>query len=295
MAYSFSNPKEPGRRHIQYYEMLGNRGIWADGWKAVANHAANPGFDFSKDVWELYNTNEDYTESNNLAGNHPDKLRELQDLWWQEAGKYNVLPMLESMFKKVPGFHSRAFRQKPGSAAPHRTFYPEVTGGAGPGVWLFKPFKVTAFADYKKGDEGVLFSSGGRNGGYAMYILNNRLIFHYNWINFKSFHLESDIEIPEGRLELILNSTNTGDGRLLSSLLINSRPCGSIGIEVSGPKFVGGSFCVGKFSVVGPAQEVIDKGIFKYTNQIEKVDFDFDSIFSEEDIRHMIKIAAETE
>ena len=295
MAYSFDNPEEPGHRHIQYYEMLGNRGIWADGWKAVTDHVANPGLDFSKDVWELYNTDEDYAEANNLAAQHPEKLRELQDLWWQEAGKYNVLPLLESMFKKIPGFHSRVFKQKPEAVATHKTFYREVTGGGGPGKWQYKPFRATATVDYRKGDEGVIFSHGARNCGYAMYILRGRLVFHYNWINFKTFHIESDVELPEGSLELTLNSTDIGDGKLLSTLLINGKPCGSTVLDIAGPKFVGGSFFIGRFAVVAPSEELLDKGIFTYPNRIEKVDFDFDDILSEQEILQMMKMTAAIE
>ena len=108
MTYTFTQPDEPTHRHVQYYEMLGNRGIWADGWKAVTDHVQNPTFDFSKDVWELYNTDNDFCESENLADKYPEKLKELIELWYNEAGKYNVLPLLESHLKKVEGFNSKA-------------------------------------------------------------------------------------------------------------------------------------------------------------------------------------------
>ena len=100
MTYTFDHPDEKTHRHVQYYEMVGNRGIWADGWKAVADHAINPTLDFSKDAWELFHTDVDFSESNNLAKQYPEKLRELIDLWWHEAGKYGVLPLAESHLKK---------------------------------------------------------------------------------------------------------------------------------------------------------------------------------------------------
>jgi len=295
MVYSFDHPEEKGHRHVQYFEMLGNRGIWADGWKAVANHVNTPGFDFSKDQWELYNTDKDYTETNNLAEQYPEKLRELENLWWSEAGKYDVLPMLESVFKKMPGFHSRNFHKKPGTAPANKVFYPEVTGGDGPGRWIFKPFRATAYVNYKMGDEGVIFASGYRSRGYTLYIRNGRLVFHYNWISFKTFHIVSDRELPEGKLELTFNSAYNSQGTITGTLLINGKPCGDTVIDVDGPKFIGGTFRIGRFDAASPDGELLDKGIFRYTNVIEKVDFNFEELLSEEEIAHAMKIAAGTE
>ena len=84
MRYSFDDAHAQRRRHVQYYEMLGNRGIWRDGWKAVANHVDT--LDFDQDKWELYNTDKDFSESHDLAEQHPEKLKELINLWWHEAG-----------------------------------------------------------------------------------------------------------------------------------------------------------------------------------------------------------------
>ena len=100
----FEDPKAPAPRDTQYFELWGSRGIYHKGWKAIAFHT--PGADFDSDKWELYNLNADFTESANLAGQHPERLRELQELWWEEAAKYGALPILEA-----PGGRSRTYDQ----------------------------------------------------------------------------------------------------------------------------------------------------------------------------------------
>ena len=91
MKYTFDDKNAPRQRHVQYYEMVGNRAIWSDGWKAVANHVDSPTFD--DDTWELYHVDEDFSEMHNVADKYPEKVKELVDLWWYEAGKYGALPM----------------------------------------------------------------------------------------------------------------------------------------------------------------------------------------------------------
>ena len=88
MVYSFRNPNEPSHKSVQYFEMLGHRGIWSNGWKAVTYHER--GIPFDDDEWELYHIEEDFSECHNLASENPEKLRELIDLWWVEAGRYGV-------------------------------------------------------------------------------------------------------------------------------------------------------------------------------------------------------------
>jgi hypothetical protein len=98
MMYSFDDAKAKEQRHTQYFEMFGNRALYHDGWIAVTRHCRLPwenagSYDFAKDKWELYKVAEDFSEANDLAAQNPVKLKELQDLFWVEAGKYNVLPL----------------------------------------------------------------------------------------------------------------------------------------------------------------------------------------------------------
>ena len=91
----FNDPAAPAPRDTQFFELWGSRGIYHKGWKAVAFHT--PGTDFEADHWELYHVEVDFTETDDLASRHPEKLRELRDLWWAEADKYGALPQLEAI------------------------------------------------------------------------------------------------------------------------------------------------------------------------------------------------------
>ena len=86
-----THPDAPSTKRVQYYEMMGHRAIYADGWKAVTRHQA--GTPFEDDDWELYNLAEDRSECHNLAAAMPDKVAEMVDRWWEEAEEYGVLPL----------------------------------------------------------------------------------------------------------------------------------------------------------------------------------------------------------
>ncbi len=127
LVYSFDTPEAPTPKEVQYFEMLGHRGIWYKGWKAVTWH--NPRTSFDEDQWELYHVDEDFNEVNDLADEWPEKLREMIDRWWIEAGRYNVLPLIGRQNRfAVASPHTLAKRSRqvllpggqrvPGSAAP---------------------------------------------------------------------------------------------------------------------------------------------------------------------------------
>ena len=277
MTYTLANPGEATRRHVQYYEMAGNRGIWADGWKAVTDHSVNPEFDFSTDTWELYDTNTDFSESRNLAGQYPEKLRQLIDLWWHEAGKYGVLPMIESHLKNRPGFNSKEiYRYAPMPHYNRRTIYPELVGGFG-GRVMTGSFTITAYARYRKGDEGALFGAGDNMGGYALYIENNKLTFHYNWLGYKHFSATADIELPEGDATFSIDFVKTRPGEGVGRLLINGCQCATVLIQAT-PLFItnGGSFAVGRFPRISVTGRMKEKGRFSYTNTVDRVEFDYE-------------------
>jgi arylsulfatase A-like enzyme len=272
MTYTFDKSDEKTHRHVQYYEMVGNRSIWADGWKAVTDHAVNPTLDFSKDIWELFNTDEDYSECNNLANKYPEKLRELMDLWWHEAGKYNVLPLAESHLKKAENFNSKKmYRYAPSKPKTHYLYYPEFTFGPGPRL-AQDSFIANAYVTYKAGDEGVLYASGDNNGGYALYIQDRKIKFHNNWCSIKHYHVDSDIMLPEGELELAFDFVLTRLGAGVGRLLINGRPSGNVYID-SQPLFFGGSFGIGKFPFISVTGDMKEKKNYPYTNHIDRVEF----------------------
>jgi arylsulfatase len=91
LAYTFSERSAPTRKSVQYFEILGDRGIWQEGWKAVARHPK--GSDFSADVWELYHLAADFSETEDLAKREPARLQAMIERWWDEARTYGVLPL----------------------------------------------------------------------------------------------------------------------------------------------------------------------------------------------------------
>ncbi|MCX7911404.1 MAG: arylsulfatase [Dehalococcoidales bacterium] len=275
MVYTFDSPGAPRRRRVQYYEMVGNRAIWADGWKAVADHAANPTLDFSKDRWELYNTDADFSESRDLASQYPDKLRELVDLWWHEAGKYNVLPLAESHLKRMEGFNSKKmYRYRPVKPRTRYVYRPEFIPGPGPRL-AQTSYTAKAYVAYRSGDEGVLYAAGETTGGYALYVHDRRLKFHYNWLSYRHFHVESDIELPEGELELGFDFVLTRPGAGVGRLLINGRASGSLYIE-SESLFLGSPFSIGRFPFVSVTGDMKERQGFPYTNRIDRVEFNLE-------------------
>ena len=128
MRYSFDDAKAPTRKETQYYEMLGTRGIWHNGWKASTEHGPMIDIgDFDKDRWQLFHTDEDRAEAHDLAAEYPDKVKELAELWLAEAKKNNVLPLND--YRR--GRHPRAGVQGRHRRASGRyVYYPDTTRSA---------------------------------------------------------------------------------------------------------------------------------------------------------------------
>ncbi|MBB3108628.1 arylsulfatase [Paenibacillus phyllosphaerae] len=230
LAYTFASGDEPTRKPAQYFEMVGNRGIWHKGWKAVAAH--KPDTSFNDDVWELYNVDEDFTESNDLAATHPEKLRELVDLWWAEAGRNGVLPLDgRSILAKVRSIEA-AKRASAGAAAPQvteRVFYPSsfpLPFAKSPDV-RNKPFEIRAEVfRHSVEEEGVLVVQGGRFGGYGLFIEANKLIFHYNHSWGVQYTVVSEQELPAGELSLAFRFAKTSEAEGVGTLYVNGARVG---------------------------------------------------------------------
>jgi arylsulfatase len=169
----------PEIRRIQYFELAGSRGMYVDGWKATTDHVANQfgersliegSFDFATDRWSLFNLDDDFSEANDLADEHPDKVRELEELWWAEAGRNNVLPLFEfpaSMAHMHPGeFPPPANAEyRPGTRVIVESQLPAMFGG----------FVVDAEVDIPNGGaQGVICALGDRFDGWAFYLLDGR-------------------------------------------------------------------------------------------------------------------------
>ncbi len=178
-APSFTNPQAPRRRRPQYFEMFGHRGIWMDGWKAVAYHA--PGTPFDNDQWELYQLERDFSENHDLAAAEPARLAKMIALWWQEAEQNQVLP-LDDRFG--PRFAENAARvQGPRKRFVFHRGMGHLPTDVAPDV-RSRSYRIEADVrlDLVNGavSEGVLIAHGDMTSGYSLYVKDGHLVHDLN-------------------------------------------------------------------------------------------------------------------
>ncbi len=220
MAYTFdsANANAPSKRQTQYFEMFGNRALYHDGWIAATVPPQPPwlmGTAKMPDLmtgykWELYNIADDYSENNDVAAQHPDKLKELQGLFMDEARKYQVLPLDNSILE-------RGLAPRPSAIAGRTefTYDHEVSGlpvGNAPNI-LTKSFSITAAVEVPEGGgEGVLVTEGGRFGGYGLYLLKGKPVFTYNFLALERFRWEGADALAAGKHTIVFDFKYDGPG-----------------------------------------------------------------------------------
>ena len=212
MRYSFKNPLAPSARQTQFYSMLGSRAIWHAGWKAVTTHPTLSGWGhFNDDTWELYHTEMDRSEIRDLANEHPDKLRELVNLWFAEAGANQAFPLDD----RSPLELLMTPRPQLGSPRQRYVYFPDTAE-----VPEFqsvnirnRSFAIGALVDIPVRDaaEGVLFAQGSRFGGHALYIKDQRLHYVNNFVGTLEQRVVASEPIPTGK-NLILSAAFEKDG-----------------------------------------------------------------------------------
>jgi arylsulfatase len=201
MTYTFdpaaAGPNVPSKHETQYFEMVGNRAIYHDGWIAATTPPSAPWLlgatmpPLGNYKWELYNVAKDYSENNDLAAQQPDKLKEMQALFLTEAAKYQVFPLDNSGFVRV-------LAPKPSTIAGKTEFtYTGVNAGIpfgnAPGI-LDKDYTITAEITVPKGGaEGMIVTEGGRFGGYGMFLQKGKPVFVYNLLDMERFRWEGGI------------------------------------------------------------------------------------------------------
>jgi arylsulfatase len=214
MVYTFNNPNDTTHKIVQYFEMMGTRGLWYNDWKAVAFHHVNTGGNFDQDVWELYNLTEDVSEANDLAAKYPEKVKEMEERWWTEAGKYNVLPLddrIGARYDTIPKIGT--FTYYPGTEKIMEPDIPDTMNSS---------YTITAYVDIPAaGAEGALFSIGGRFAGLSLYVQNKHLVYDYNFVGLKHHTIISTNEIPTGPATLGFKFEKTGAFQGLGTLYIN--------------------------------------------------------------------------
>ncbi len=216
MAYAFDNGDADERHKTQYFEMFCNRGIYHEGWTAVTRHVTpwllSETQPLDEDVWELYDTNTDWTQAKDLAKEQPQKLAELQRLFLIEAAKYNVLPLDDRRMERfIPELAGR-----PTLIQGERQL---LYGGMGrlseSSVVNIKnkSHAVTAEIDVPDGGaEGVLIAQGGSIGGWSLYVKDGKPRYCYNLLGINSFYVGSDTEVPAGTHQVRMEFDYEGPG-----------------------------------------------------------------------------------
>jgi arylsulfatase A-like enzyme len=217
MAYSFDDAGAEERRQTQYFEMFCNRGIYHQGWTAVTQHGTpwllgEKMVPLAEDVWELYDTTSDWTQSKDLAKEKPEKLEELQRLFLIEAAKYNVLPLDDRRAERfIPELAGR-----PSLIKGNRQL---LFGGMGRlsenSVVNIKnkSHAVTAEIEVPEGGaEGVIIAQGGSIGGWSLYLKEGKPRYCYNLLGMQRFYVETDEEVPAGTHQVRMQFDYDGPG-----------------------------------------------------------------------------------
>ncbi len=264
-AYTFAKADAPSQRTRQFHFMHNSRAIletYPDGvWKAVAVHKM--GTPFEEDVWGLYKLDEDYAESNDLAALYPERVKELEALWWSEAKKYNADILVETSPADI------AFLQpdSPSNRVEFRYLRGVDTIG-----WLSDPpatparplttIEIDIHRD-NAGQDGVLVAYGGNMGGYTWYIMNNRLVFEYNRLS-RVYKMRSSIPVPVGDCALKYTFEYKQGLTGVGTMFINGKSVGSMEINTVpvGLSFEG--FDMGRDTLTPVSTAYANKGDFEF-------------------------------
>ncbi|MBD2435522.1 arylsulfatase [Nostoc sp. FACHB-110] len=209
LAYTFNQPDVPSHRETQYFEMLGNRAIYHEGWVAAARHGRLPWErtvkgSFETDEWELYNIAEDFSEAKNLAKENPQKLEKLQKLFLKEARKHQVLPLDDRIGERFD------VKIRPSLTKGRTTFtyYPGTVGipeGSAPNL-KNRSFNITANVEIpENGAEGVLLTQGGRFAGWSFFLEDGKPTYIYNYANTARYIIQAPEKLPPGQSTLQFN------------------------------------------------------------------------------------------
>jgi arylsulfatase len=215
MNYSFDDGDADERHTTQYFEMLGNRAIFHKGWVACAKHkdpwlSSSHGLD--DDVWELYDVEADWTQSHDLAAQHPEKLAELQRLFLIQAARFSVLPI---DIRSAERFNSEIAGRPELVKGTSQTLYPGMKRLSENSVINLKnkSFTVTASVTVPDGGaEGVLIAQGGSYGGWSFYAHDGGLRFAYNILGIKTDVVSGDAKLDAGRHEVRAHFAYAGGG-----------------------------------------------------------------------------------
>ncbi|HLH27419.1 MAG TPA: arylsulfatase, partial [Acidimicrobiales bacterium] len=238
LRYTFDYPGAPDARTVQYFEMMGHRALYLEGWKAVTRHV--PGVPFDEDDWELYHVAYDRSECRNLAAERPDMVARMVERWWQEAERFGVLPLDD---RTIELFGARYRDHSPHRPDRHYRYVPpmapmpaQVAPALGGRGW-----DLAADIDRPAGAGGVLYATGTRNSGVSVFVADDRLHLDYNC--FGDHHVvASDRPVPAGPSRVGVRFRRQGRGAR-AELLVDGAPAGEMEVP----------FAMTLISSVGPS------------------------------------------
>jgi arylsulfatase len=229
-------------RTTQYFEMMGNRAIYKDGWIAATRHGipwltSGQATGFDSDVWELYDLSKDFSEADDLAAKNPAKLKELQAAFDVEARKYNVFPLDDRFAQRV----DLTNRPNPLTGLSSFTYGPGVAY-IGPNATLSTnnvPFVITAEIDATAGKaSGAIVAMGGKTAGWSLYVKDGLPNFYYNFFGVAGYRAQSTTPLPTGKSTVRVEFTpeEKGYGKPADvKLFVNGKQTGAVRVERTVP------------------------------------------------------------
>jgi arylsulfatase len=285
LVYAWDKPDAKTNHPTQYFEMVGFMGIYHEGWTLAGKPyrvtwSIDPSelakFDPLNTEWELYNIDEDPGQTINVAADHPDKVKELGELFWKEADKYDVYPVGGAIGRNLqPESNPQAAAKKHWELTANVYRVPEM---AGP-FMKSNDYEVNAYLTADENSEGVIFAVGEHLSGQALFILDGKLRYTYSTLGVYTHDLEG-IEIPHGDLKITMKHTMKEDRLTAPSTVeffFNDKKVGELDIKATvSIGFTGHeTFDIGRDEGVPVNREYEDKGKFKFTEgQLHKVVID---------------------
>jgi hypothetical protein len=247
MRYAFDDAQARDRRRTQYFEMCGNRGIYHEGWMAVTRHGIpwemipEGGRRFSDDVWELYDIDNDSSQSRDLAAQHPDRLRMLQELFLIEAAKHQVFPLDPRVTEREnPTLAGRIDLLGHRSSVTYRGGMRRFTEETTPNV-KNRSHSITADVETSEdGTSGVILAQGGRFGGWSLYCVDGQVRYDYNYFKLEHFTVSAEKPLSPGRHEIRMEFHYDGGGHGMGGnvlLVIDGEKHGEGRVERSIPYY----------------------------------------------------------
>jgi len=270
MLYAAKDANAKDRHTTQYFEMFGNRAIYHDGWMARVVHrvpwGAEPINSLQDDVWDLYNVAEDFSLTNNLASQNPEKLKEMQELFDKEAIANNVFPLDDRVFERF----NAAIAGRPDLMGDRKS----LTLADGMTGILENTFineknnskTITANVQLSGNDRGIILTQGGKFGGWALYMDNGKPAYTYNWFGLERYTIASPTAInnPNAEIKLQFDYDGGGTGKGgLATLYVDGEKVAEGRVEKTEP---------GVYS----ADETADVGIDEATQVADQVFKDVD-------------------